>query len=280
MKKRPSIGVALSGGMGYTQAHIGVLRTLVEAGVSIDYVAGTSGGAIIGAFYAAGLSFDDMVAAASRMRWRNLTRFDFSLMGLFSSLEIQRQIENIIGSCRFEELMVPFAAVATELLSGTKYVFRTGSVPFAVRASCNIAHIYTPIRYNDMLLIDGAYTEKLPVETVRGMGAEVVIGVDVTYRSQRIEQPRNMIQINAMLLSLLAEQNARLSRQRADVMVYPSMRSHSAVELGRLEENIRAGEQAANEALDKIDSIVHHYSRFILKKRWNSLKKAFKEAFS
>jgi len=179
---RPTIGVALSSGGARGTAHIGALRVLEESGLAPDVIAGTSMGAYVGGAYAAGIPLDDI---ENEWRSTSLLRTAKTMLptvpwsGWTSGGEIVRTLRRSFGDRMFCDLERPFAAVATDLESGTPYVITEGSLVEAVRASLSVPGLFTPVWLNDRLLIDGGVSSPLPLDTVRSMGADVVIAIDV-----------------------------------------------------------------------------------------------------
>src|SRR5216684_868557 len=121
---RPRIGLALSGGAARGIAHVGVLRALEENAIPIDAIAGASAGAMIGGAYAAGLSIAQLEAMARKFRWRHMGRLSFSRLGLQSNAPMEKFLRAHLPLTRFEDLRIPFAAVATDLQTGTAVVMR------------------------------------------------------------------------------------------------------------------------------------------------------------
>src|SRR4051812_10105192 len=127
---RPKIGLALSGGAARGIAHVGVLRALTEAGIPIDYVAGTSAGSIVGGAFAAGLSIEQIEDLSLRLRWRHVGRPTLSRLGFQSNERLEAFMRARLPVTRFEDFRIPFAAIATDLRSGTPVVMRDkGDVP-------------------------------------------------------------------------------------------------------------------------------------------------------
>jgi len=117
-KKKPSLGIALSGGLAFSVGHIGVLKAVEEAGLEISYVAGASGGAVVGACYAAGVPLDEMADAASGVRWRRIAALHMPQLGFFSSENIATFVTSQTGEITFDELRIPFRAVVADLMTG------------------------------------------------------------------------------------------------------------------------------------------------------------------
>src|ERR1043165_2676104 len=157
LSEAPRIGLALSGGAARGMAHVGVLRALIENDISIDCIAGTSAGSIVGGAFAAGLSIDAIAGFGLTMRWRDVGRVTMSRLGIQSNERLDQYMRARLPVTRFEELKIPFAAVATELKTGEAVVMRDeGDVPFAIRASCAIPGWYVPVVDQDgRQLVDG-----------------------------------------------------------------------------------------------------------------------------
>src|SRR5438552_18605575 len=144
---RPRIGLALSGGAARGIAHIGVLRALEENAIPVDAIAGASAGALIGGAYAAGLSIAQLEAMARKFRWRHMGRLSFSRLGLQSNAPMEKFLRARLPVTRFEDLKIPFAAVATDLGNGTAVVLRdSGDIPLAIRASNCLPAFNLPVR--------------------------------------------------------------------------------------------------------------------------------------
>ncbi len=177
------IGLALGGGSARGWAHLGVLQVLHEHGIQPACIAGTSIGAVVGAFRAAGKdpALHDLV---TRMNWRqflNFFSFTFPRSGLVDGRRIADFIREQIGEIRIEDLPVPYAAVATDLARGTEVVLDRGDLITAVRASIAVPGIFTPVHRGADLLADGGLVNPVPVSVVRAMGADLVIAVDLNH---------------------------------------------------------------------------------------------------
>ena len=145
-----TIGLALSGGAARGIAHVGVLLALVEHKIPIDYVSGTSAGALVGGAFASGMPLSQIEGLGLNLRWKDIGRVTMSRLGVQTNERLEQYLRARMPVTRFEELPVPFAAVATELHSGAAVVMKDqGDVPFAIRASCAIPGWYVPV-------IDGA----------------------------------------------------------------------------------------------------------------------------
>jgi NTE family protein len=178
--RRPLIGLALGSGSARGWAHIGVLRTLIEAGVRPDMVAGASVGAIVGAAYAAG-ELDRFEAWVRGMDRRTVVSYmDFNLGGgMLKGERLMGMLRTHLGERPIEDLATRFAAVATALHSGDEVWLRQGPVADAVRASFALPGLFTPVWREGRLLVDGGLVNPVPVSLARALGADAVIAVDL-----------------------------------------------------------------------------------------------------
>jgi NTE family protein len=180
---RPKIGLALGSGSARGLAHLGVIRAIEDAGIKLDFIAGTSMGALIGAIHAAG-KLDDLEASFRDFDWkRSASFFDVVLpkSGLLDGAKVSQLVRAHIHADSIEMLPLPFAAVATDIVSGEEVVIRSGDVIEAVRASISVPGIFTPVRSNGHILVDGGLTNPVPVSVARAMGADIVIAVDLNH---------------------------------------------------------------------------------------------------
>lgn len=158
LRGKPKVGLALSGGAARGLAHIGVIKAIENEGIPISFVAGTSVGSLIGALFAAGVGWQEMAELARKLKWRDLVSVSLSGLGLARTDKLQKIIDRLLGGKRFEDLAIPFAAVAVDIASGEKVILKTGSVAEAVQASCSIPGIFEPVPLNGHLLVDGGGT--------------------------------------------------------------------------------------------------------------------------
>jgi NTE family protein len=178
----PVLGLALGGGAALGLAHIGVLRVLERAGLVPQVVAGTSMGAVVGAACAAG-KLDLLEDLAREIDWRRtlrLTDFQLGGSGVLEGRAIERELRRHFGPQRIEELPIPFAAVATDLMTGAAWTATEGDLVTAVRASISLPAVFAPVRVDDQLLVDGGLVANVPVAAARRLGADIVLGIDVT----------------------------------------------------------------------------------------------------
>lgn len=177
------VGIAMGSGGARGWAHLGVLQALGELKIPVDYVAGTSMGALVGVFVAAG-QLQQLRNVALNLDWMNSLSYfmemSFSRSGLLKGHRFSKAIRNMISKHDFSDLDLPFAAVATDLESGEPVVLDRGDLLTAVRASISIPGIFAPVKHDGRMLADGGLVDPVPVDVVRRMGAEFIIAVDVT----------------------------------------------------------------------------------------------------
>ncbi len=247
-----AIGVALSGGTAKSVAHVGVLKALTEAGFPISYIAGTSGGSIVGTMLASGMPISTMESVATRMSWRKLVSLKLTRLGFISSERIENFVKETIGDLTFEELNIPFAVVATNLVTGEPRVFRTGPVARAVRASCSIPQVYLPVEIEGEYYVDGGLAEYLPIDTLRGLGAEFLIGVHLGPIDPSYRRPRHILQLVLQITGLMARKNYVVSEKRADFVIHPNLDPFSSFDFDSAERIIDIAYNTTMQVVDEL----------------------------
>lgn len=254
--KRPTVGLALSGGAARGMAHVGVLRALLENDIPIDFVAGTSAGSLVGGAFASGMTLAQIEDLGRNMRWRHVGRMTISRFGVQSNARLERYLRDRLPITRFEHLSVPFAALATDLNSGAAVVMRDqGDVPFAIRASCAIPGLYVPvIDEQGRKLVDGGLVAVIPVSVARSFGADIVIAVDVNDSGATFFGSTTSSMIGIMLQSMMVIQKtvSHYQRSLADVVISPRVGHIRWDQMRRAEELIAAGYRAGLEAVPEI----------------------------
>lgn len=227
ISKRPKIGLTLSGGGAKGLAHIGILKAIDSAGLPIDYITGTSMGSIIGSLYASGYSADSILSIARRMHWdqilsnqsslRNIImeekdeygKYDLELpwvnhffrisTGVLEGQELWLKFSQLLFPVykikNFDSLDIPFKCIATDISTGQAVVLDSGEIVSAVRASMAIPSVFTAVEYQGHLLVDGGIVRNFPVKDVREMGAQFVIGSNVTSSLLPASKVNNALQV-------------------------------------------------------------------------------------
>ncbi len=179
MKTKKKLGFALGAGGSRGVAHIGFLRAMEEAGIKPDYIAGCSMGSIIGAAYARGMSLDNMQKAVHKLRLLDIIAPTGKRGGLFEPKKIRKLLERYLGDPDFSDLKIPYRCIAVDMVTQSVVEFSEGKVLDGVIASSCIPAIFKPIERNGMRLVDGGILDRVPYKTVKEMGADVVVAVDV-----------------------------------------------------------------------------------------------------
>jgi len=290
--KQPKIGLALSGGGARGAAHIGVLRELEKQNIHIDYIAGTSMGAIIAGLYASGMNADQIDQAYNGIDWENVLndstprqelsmrrKFDQEIFQLDKKigvkdgkielpagvirgqkleLELQKLLMHVADVVDFDQLPTPFRAVASDIASNQAVIIGSGSIAQALRASMAVPGVFTPVTIDGKLLVDGGITNNLPVDVVRQMGAEIVIAVDIGSQLLKMDETVSVITIAEQLTNILVrrttdEQIATLKVN--DVLIVPDLGDFSSGDFTGSPSLIMKGEQAAQAITPELKTI-------------------------
>ncbi len=285
-KKKLKIGLALGSGSAKGLAHIGVIKALVENNIPIDFIAGSSIGALVGAYYAIYKDVDKMEKIALNTNWRTaLSLFDPSLSGGFvKGSKVENLIKNWFNGYNFDDLKIPLTTVATDLISGQEVDINNGDIIKAVRASISIPFIFKPIKYNGYLLADGGLSNPLPDNIVRKMGADIVISVNLDnkfFDNKLNEDNLSISKTGARALNIIRYHFAQHSSKSGDIIIEPKVEEVGLVSWNKFFNNheskeiIKMGEIAVREALPQIENLIKEWN----KKWWyiNSIKKIIKK---
>ena len=244
-------------------AHVGVLRALIENDIRIDCIAGTSAGSIVGGAFAAGMSIDQISDFGRTLRWRDIGRVTVSTLGIQSNERLEQYLRARLPVSRFEELSIPFAAVATELTTGKAVVMRDeGDVPFAIRASCTIPGWYVPVAdQTGRQLVDGGLVAVVPSSMTRSLGADVVIAVDVNSEGATFIGPTSSV-IGVLLQSMMVVQKtaSHYQLELADLVIKPKVGHIRWDEMGRADELMTSGYEAGLARIADIRSLIDSLS--------------------
>jgi NTE family protein len=273
-QSQPTIGLALSGGAARGMAHVGVLRALTENNVRVDCVAGTSAGSIVGGAFAAGMPVQEIEELGRNMRWRDIGRVTMSRLGVQSNERLEQYLRAHLPVSRFEEMPIPFAAVATDLKTGTAVVLRDeGDLPFAIRASCAIPGWYVPVADSQgRQLVDGGLVAVIPATVTRSFGADIVIAVDVNGAGATFIGPSSSV-IGVLLQSMLVVQKtaSHYQRELSDFVIQPKVGHIRWDEMGRADELIAAGYEAGLESVPRISALIDEFVRS--QPKWYQLRR-------
>lgn len=250
--RRPRLGLAFGGGFARALAHIGVLKVLEEEGIPVDFVAGTSAGAILGAAYCAGMSARDMEVMAATARFRDFARMTLSRYGLYASDRMANFCEQVLKIKNFEDLKIPLAVTATDVHTGDPVVFTKGPLVDPMRASCAYPGMFPPVEMDGRSLIDGMLAYSVPTTPLREMGAEYVIGVYLSAGGPRQPAPRHVFDVIRQCFSIAEAKMSNQWKKDADLVVEPDIKGFSFDCFDRAKELIANGERATRAALPQL----------------------------
>lgn len=274
--QRRTVGLALGGGGARGMAHIGVLRVLQREGIPIDFIAGTSIGAIIGAAYAAGMQFEQIEGLWARTRDR-LRVMDVRLtgQGLFRGTRLYRQFTELLGEgLTFADLHIPLEVMATDLKTGREVVLCEGLVADAIRASMSVPGAFEPVELNEMMLADGGLLNNVPVDALYRAKCNVKIAIDVlpNFPQNRPGEPPVVVPIesgllpaamkqvmNAVLIMMAEITEYKLTLCPPDVIIRPELPARVSLLSGfeRSAEVIAAGEAATEKVVPEVRRLVN-----------------------
>ncbi len=281
---RKKIGLVLSGGGAKGFAHIGVLKVLEKAGIKIDYITGTSMGAVVGGLYASGYNatqidsifratdFDallnDYIPRTSKNFYekRNDEMYAVSLpfnnfkvgvpiaisKGLYNYNSLNQLFQTVREIKDFSKLPIPFSCFATDIETGKEVLLDNGYLPQAVLASSAFPTLFSPVEIDGKMLVDGGISNNYPVERVREMGAEIVIGVDVQDDLKKRDELKEATRILVQITNLQMIENMKGKSKLTDIYIRPEVRQYGVVSFDKGEEIMQIGEKTANEFLLEI----------------------------
>jgi NTE family protein len=247
----PKVGVALGGGFARGIAHIGVLRVLEQNEIPIDYIAGTSVGALVAATYASGTSLEEMERQGITTTFRDFGRWTLSRMGMASNERLEDFLHKFTPARYFSEMKIPLTIVATDLITGESVHFTDGEIGPALRASCAYPGLFLPVIYRGRFLVDGFLTQSTPGEAAKQMGADVVIGVHLE-PGLLDTRPRNTIEVISRSFSIIQTAAVQPWRGIVDVLIEPDVHHILWDEFIKTPQLVAAGEEAARKALPAI----------------------------
>lgn len=295
--ERPKIGLVLSGGAAKGIAHIGVLKVLEEAGLTVDYIGGTSMGSIVGALYAMGYDAKTLENLVLKQDWSYLLGDEVAISNLsieekeesrryFLSFQAERFRPKLPSGLRsgqnislllsglawpyqdiddFSNLPIPFLCIATDIVEGEQVILDKGYLPDAIRASMAIPTIFTPVEIDDRLLVDGGMVNNFPVKEVRDMGADILIGSDCGFRAFKKDEIKSLTAVLEQSLYIMASEKSQAGKELCDILIEPEFRDNAAIDFAKSGELIKIGEKAARKqfvALKNLaDSINNIYGK-------------------
>ncbi len=282
------LGLALGGGGARGLAHIGVLKVLEKNNIKVHAISGCSMGSVIGALYAyyadakkvesivldliektdfrklgfdllqenkvnEGLSLFDSFSEYVKIRYHLFKSLD--KLSYFDE-EVTRKLFSFIPDIDIKDLNIKFSAIATDLISGEEINFSKGSLREVVRASSAIPAIFPPVEIGNKFLVDGGASESVPVESVRELGADRVLGVDVTRCLHVEHKPENLFDVLFRVEDITSFHLSKVRLESSDLTIHPRVRDLDWSEFKKAREIIEEGEKTANEMLSEIQKLV------------------------
>ncbi len=289
---RLRVGLVLGGGGARGGAHIGVLKELEALRIPVDAITGTSMGAIIGGLYASGVSTDELEEIVATMDWsrglsnqpdrddlsfrRREDNTDFpigvelgfrdgelkapqgAVQGHHLDLILRDLTRHVDQVDEFDDLPIPFRAIASDVGSGEKYVMSSGDLALAIRASMSVPAAFDPVMIDDRLLVDGGLVGNLPVDVVRGMDVDVVIAVNVEFPLYPKEELDSVLTITEQMFTILIRtetQRQIKTLAEDDVLIEPDLGLFASTDFGNIADTIEPGAAATREQSNKLDSL-------------------------
>jgi NTE family protein len=291
--KQLKIALVLSGGGARGLAHIGVFKAFEEKGIPVDLIVGSSIGSAVGGFYAAGYSADELISTFKNIDWENLftdqtqrtnlfwaqkytprkhfleLRFDKGIPYIPPALSPGQKVFDIIYSRllaanfqaanNFDNLRIPFRAVATDLISGQRVVLENGDLAEAISGSMAVPLLFAPVDWNGMWLADGGIRDNLPVDVAIANKADLIIAVDVTSPLRKPDQMKSPWQLADQVTTIMMQEPTLQSRKLGDVLIVPDLKTHGAGDFSQIDSLIQLGYNAALNKIDSIKNLIRIY---------------------
>ena len=287
-ERPPKVGLVLSGGGAKGLAHIGALKVIEEAGIKVDYIGGTSMGAIVGALYASGYSAKELDSIFRSTNFTNLIQDHvprsaknfyekedserYALTLPFTDFKVSfpqaisggQNIYNMLVQLLFHvkdvqdfrKLPIPFLCVATNVETGEQVLLDHGYLPEAIVASGTFPSLFEPSEIDGDILIDGGVVNNYPIDQVRAMGADIVIGVDVQHDLSTRESLSSATEILLQINNYRTVNDMKKKSAQTDVYIRPAIDEFSVIDFNRGKSIVESGEKAARTKLGELEKIV------------------------
>lgn len=303
-QERPKVALVLSGGGAKGFAHIGVIKELEKAGIRPDIITGTSMGSVVGALYSMGYTADEMEALAVSSDWDNIisnklpynkiaieekpydSRYFLEFgyengeielpKGMIEGKELALFIDRLTIPAHnvkdFHKFPIPFACVATDITTGEAVVLDKGNINEAIRASMAIPSIFTPVKINNQLLVDGGLVRNFPVQQALDMGADIVIGVYVSDDFYQEEDLNSLIDVLSQSAFVLSTFDSREQKTLCDILIEPDLSGYGTADFLDGDSIIARGERMALQYKEAFESLADSLGQFTPQQPLVSLK--------
>ncbi len=257
---KKKIGLALGGGAAKGFAHVGIIKALENAGINIDYIAGTSMGALVGGYYAMTKNakmLEDQILNTKRSDIFPISELIKRRDGaLFRGESIADTLKKEFGDAKIENCKIPFTAVATDVANGDEVIINSGSLVEAIKASIALPAIFKPVEIGGKLLMDGGLANPVPADIVKNMGAEYVIAVDVSSKwmtaPDELLKTHDIYSIVSNAFSIIEYQIAKGPLKSADIVLRPPVLNYDWMNFEKARELIKIGERELELSLREI----------------------------
>ncbi|WPR72066.1 patatin-like phospholipase family protein [Flavobacterium sp. NG2] len=294
-QKRPKVGLVLSGGGAKGFAHIGVLKVLEEVGIKVDYIGGTSMGAIVGGIYASGYNaaqvdsifkatnFDellnDYVPRASKNFYEKRNDEVYALVlpfdkfrigipealskGIYNFNLLSKLTRNVRHIRDFNQLPTPFLCIGSNIETGKQVVLNKGNLAQAMIISAAFPSLFSPIELNDELLVDGGVTNNYPIDEVKALGADIIIGVDVQDDLLTKTGLNDATRILVQITNLHSIEKMKRNVMKTDIYIKPDIKNYGVISFDLGEEIVKKGEEAAFSVYEKLKALVDDGEKYV-----------------
>ncbi len=262
---KPKVALVLGAGSARGLAHIGVLQVFEENDVHFDFIVGCSMGAMVGGIYACGTNLymlDKMIETINHNIF-----FDVHIprLGFIAGKKISTFLELMTKKKDFSQLEIPLTLVATDLVNRQKIILEEGVVAEAIRASISIPGVFNPVIKDDMVLVDGAVLDRLPISVAREKGADIIIAIDVSFGGGKKDSIQNTLDVIMVSIDIMQEQQFNtqfeLINPACDILIQPKVKDYSPRDFKCSRELINLGREAAQEKLAEIEAKINGFSK-------------------
>ncbi len=257
--EKPKIGLVLGAGSARGLAHIGVIQVLEEHNIPFDFIIGSSMGAMVGAIYSAGADIKMLDKMLEIMDTSMFFDFRVPRLGFIEGKRIKYFLDLMTKNKSFEDLNIPLVAIATDLISGESVLLDEGLVADAVRASISIPGIFKPVKRDDMILVDGAVANRLPIEVARDKGAQIVIAVEVNYTHSWDYTINNALDVILASLDIMQKPQFELISKKADILIKPEVGHFSPRDFDKSRQLVDLGRAAAEAKIEDIQKMIERF---------------------
>lgn len=254
--KPAKIALVLGAGASKGFAHIGVIKVLESNKIPIHMVVGTSAGSFVGSFYAYGFNAYQLQKLALEIKKTDIVDLIFPDNGFIQGAKLETFVNKMLNNTVMEKLKIPFYAVATDIQTGEEVVFGKGNTGTAVRASCSIPGVFTPVKIGNKFYVDGGVVSPVAVDAAKRLGADVVIAVDISSDNQS-PPPQTTIETLLQSVNIMYSKLAISQLAKAEIIIKPKVGHIASYDFDKRHEAIMEGEKAAIEVLPKINEIIN-----------------------